>query len=118
MHDPQLKCLRCGGPAVRLVQTGELSCARECSEVAVQMARRIVLQEQVSRIASVLGEVLPDGVGFTLVLADFGAPGNMAYASSIEREGCMSLLEELLDKMRIAPTQDAVPRAVTERRKP
>jgi len=103
--DAQLKCLKCGGPAVRLVQTGELSCARQCKEGVVQMARRLVLQEEVSRIASALGEVLPKGVGFTLILSDFGADGNMAYASSVEREGCMSLLQEILDKMRVAPAR-------------
>lgn len=99
MPDVQLKCLRCGGPAVRLVQTGELSCAQQCAEGAVHMAKRIVLEEEVGNIARALGQVVPDGIGFTLVLFNFGKGGSMSYASSGRREETMAMLRELLDKM-------------------
>lgn len=101
-----MKCTRCGGPAVRLVQTGELSCARQCTERAVDMANRMVLEEQVGLYARFLKQELPEGVGFVLVLCDFGHDGNLAYVSTVQREDSMALLRELLDKM---ATEPAVP---------
>lgn len=41
------------------------------------------------------------GIGFTLVLYDFGEKGNLAYASNGNREDMMSTLRELLEKMEI-----------------
>jgi hypothetical protein len=39
------------------------------------------------------------GIGFALLLFDFEAPGNIAYASSGVREDMVKALRELLDKM-------------------
>lgn len=94
-----VRCLRCKGPAVRVQQTGELSCARQCAEGAVDMAKRIVLDEEVAVYARFLAEQMKSGVGFCLVLFNFGATGSMAYASTGRREDTVSMLRELLDKM-------------------
>lgn len=99
MADPTLKCVRCGGPAVRVMQTGELTCALQCTEGVVRMAQRVALEEEVGVYARFLGEQMKPGVGFCLVLFNFGAEGSMAYASTGRREDTVSMLRELLDKM-------------------
>lgn len=97
-----LKCLRCGGPAVRLVQTGELSCAQQCEETPVDMARRISLEETAAGMAKALGAAVPPGVGFCLVVFNYGGKGSMAFASSVRREETIAMLVELLDKMAVS----------------
>lgn len=99
MRSVELKCVKCGGPAVRLVQSGELACAKQCSEGAVRMARRMVLEEEVGTYARFLGGQMKPGVGFCLVLFNLGNEGSMAYASTGRREDTICLLRELLDKM-------------------
>lgn len=94
-----LRCPRCGGPAARVVQTGELSCFAQCEEKLPAMARRIALEELTAKLARVLVDGVPADIGFTLVLAEYEGVGGMAYASTVEREDAMSMLRELLDKM-------------------
>lgn len=94
-----LTCPRCHGPAVRVVQTGELSCVHQCAETLPEMGRRLVLEEMISNIGRALGHVLPEGTGFCLVLFDFGQAGNFAYISNGQREDIKSMLRELLDKL-------------------
>lgn len=96
-----MKCPKCGGPAVRLVQTGELSCVAQCAEKLPNMARRIALEERTGATARALGETMPPGVGFVLVLFDYGpgGTGGMAYASTGDREDMKAMLRELLDKV-------------------
>ena len=96
---PELKCLKCQGPAVRLVQDGKLSCVNQCREAPVTMARRVALEETVAATARRLGREMPVGVGFCLVMFNYGVEGSMAYASTGERETAMCMLRELLDKM-------------------
>ena len=63
------------------------------------MARRVALEETVGKMARRIGSELPVGVGFCLVMFNYGTAGSMAYASTGERETCMAMLRELLDKM-------------------
>ncbi len=102
---PDLKCLKCGGPAVRLVQDGKLSCVNQCREAPVTMARRVALEETVAATARRLGKEMPVGVGFCLVMFNYGVEGSMAYASTGERESTVEMLRELLDKMVATPSE-------------
>lgn len=91
-------CPRCQGPAVRLAQTGDLSCARQCTETAIGRQQRLELQRLTAECARALAGAMPKGVVFALVLAE--APrGSMAYVSTADRESMRHLLRELLDKM-------------------
>jgi hypothetical protein len=51
-------------------------------------------------IGRTIAGVLPDGAGFTLVLFDFGADGNMTYLSNAQRADMVRMLEELIEKLR------------------
>ncbi len=102
---PDLKCLKCQGPAVRLVQDGKLSCVNQCREAPVTMARRVALEETTGALARRIGAELPVGVGFCLVTFNFGVDGSMAYASNGRREECVAMLTELLDKMVAGPSE-------------
>ncbi len=95
----QLQCPRCGGPAVRLAQGGSLSCVKQCDERLVDMARRVTLEAATADIARRLKGEMPDGVGFCLVLFNFGSEGSMAFASTGQRADTKAMLRELLDKM-------------------
>jgi hypothetical protein len=46
-------------------------------------------------IANVIRAELPQGVGFALILFDFGDAGNMAYMSTAARAETIKLLREL-----------------------
>ncbi len=96
-----LKCPKCGGPAVRILQSGEVHCSNQCEEAEHARAERLDLQALTADLARVLAPALPRGTGFILVLAEFGTGGGMAYASSLERDGSISLMQELVDKMRL-----------------
>lgn len=43
---------------------------------------------------------LPNGVGFTLFLYDYGDKGNMFYLSTSEREDMIKALEEFITKQK------------------
>ncbi len=94
-----LKCLRCGGPAVRIAQTGELSCVRQCKEEFADFAHRVGLEGGAAALARLLASKLPESTGFCLVLFDYGGKGSMAYASTGKREDTLAMLRELLGKM-------------------
>jgi hypothetical protein len=95
-----LTCPKCDGPAVRILEGGAIHCANQCEEVEPARAKRLELQALVAGVASVLKPAIPEGIGFILVLADHGDSGGMAYASTIERDGAVSAMQELVDKMR------------------
>ncbi|MBX3260760.1 MAG: hypothetical protein KF782_13825 [Labilithrix sp.] len=91
-------CPRCQGPAVRLTQTGELSCARQCNETPVARQQRLELHRLTAELARAVAGAMPKGVVFALVVAE--APrGSMAYVSTADRGSMRHLLRELLDKM-------------------
>lgn len=91
-------CPLCQGPAVRLTQTGELSCARQCAETPIARQQRLELQSLAAECARALAGAMPKGVVFALIVAE--APrGSMAYVSTCDRGSMHHLLRELLDKM-------------------
>lgn len=51
------------------------------------------------KLARVIKENTPEGWGFVVVLMSFGEGGMSTYLSSIEREGCITALRELADKL-------------------
>lgn len=92
-------CPKCHGPAVRIEQSGELHCTNQCEENEPARERRMLLQHLTADIARLLRPALPKDVGFILILADYDV-GGMAYASTMDRDGAVSLLQEMADKMR------------------
>lgn len=94
-----LTCSRCGGPAVRLQQTGALSCARQCDETTLEEQTRKELEGLTADLARLVGVHTPKGYLFTLVLTKAGERGCLAYASSGLRENMKDMLRELLDKV-------------------
>lgn len=60
--------------------------------------------EEAERAAQYAGrgvaEHCPDGWGFLVLMATFGAGGDMTYVSNVEREDASAMLEELLGKWR------------------
>ena len=94
-----LTCPRCRGPAVRVEQTGDLSCVRQCHEAPFARQKRIGLQALAGELAGALGAALPAEVGFALVVFDYGEKGSMAYAASAQRLDVVSMLRECADKI-------------------
>lgn len=56
----------------------------ELEKVCGQLAREVIVP------------LVPPGAGFTLLLFDLGAKGNIAYMSSAKREDMITALEELI----------------------
>lgn len=58
---------------------------------------RLVLERQCRELADVVKSKVPAGVGYLVFLADFGEEGNLAYFSSVERDGAIKLVQGWLD---------------------
>lgn len=67
------------------------------------MKDRVELETAVWEIGKVITRVVPPGVGFALILADFGAEGSFAYTANMDREDFLKLLAEALEKLQAAP---------------
>ncbi len=67
------------------------------AETQTEIQVRLVLERQCRALAEDLGRKVPAGVGFILFLCDFGNDGNLAYVSSVERDGAIKLVQEWLD---------------------
>jgi hypothetical protein len=61
------------------------------------------LETETAMLGRALAKQLRPGVGFCLVLYNFGAEGNMAYLANGERESVIKLLRELCDKIEVKP---------------
>lgn len=99
-----LTCIRCHGPAVRVQQDGGLSCVRQCHETSREEAVRKELEGLTADLARLVGSYTPPGYIFTLILASADVDGAktsnaMAYASSGQRQDCISMLREMADKL-------------------
>mgnify|MGYP001814238329 CR=1 FL=1 len=57
------------------------------------------IEELVNTIANSTDERVPDGVGFAVMLFEFGKGGHMAYASNGRRQDMIRALQELLGKL-------------------
>lgn len=58
------------------------------------------LEETCRGYADAFRDVVPDGVGFTIFLFDFGTGGNTAYVSSADRADMVRLIEEWLRRQK------------------
>lgn len=61
---------------------------------------RLSLQEATAEIARLLKETMPPGVGFALIMCDFGVAGSFAYAATVNREDMIRLYQEAIEKLR------------------
>ena len=61
---------------------------------------RLALEAMCGKIGRKIGDALPPGVGFALILVDIGEQGNLAYVSSAERQSMIRLFVEVLEKLR------------------
>jgi hypothetical protein len=50
------------------------------------------------RLGSVLKEHVPAGMGFTVLMFDYGPGGNVFYLSSAKREDMLKAMQEFIDK--------------------
>ena len=62
-------------------------------------------RELMREIASVLAEVFP-GLGFCLLLFEFGGPGAMNYIANARREDVIKVMEEFIDKTKDSWNRD------------
>lgn len=53
----------------------------------------------VRRVGRTIGDQMPKGWGFVLVMASHGEDGFATYLSNMEREGTVKLLREMADKV-------------------
>ena len=49
-------------------------------------------------VAEYVKQRMPDGMGFTLLMFDFGAGGNMFYISNAQREDVLKSMQEFISK--------------------
>jgi hypothetical protein len=97
-------CPRCKGPAVRVHQSGDLSCVRQCNETPTEELVRKELEGLTASLARLVGSHVPPGFIFTLILSTADEDGvkrsgAMAYASSGQRPDIVSMLREMADKL-------------------
>ncbi|MEP6651803.1 MAG: hypothetical protein ABJA82_00500 [Myxococcales bacterium] len=50
-------------------------------------------------VGNALKDVMPEGVGFALVMFDFGPGGSLAYCSSAQREDMIKVLAEMRETL-------------------
>lgn len=63
--------------------------------------QRLILESQARELGKVLAGECPAGVGFALLIFDFGETGNLAYVSNGERADVVKAIEELLERLRV-----------------
>jgi hypothetical protein len=59
------------------------------------LSRLAALEAEAQRIGQLVGKTLPPGVGFALVIFDFGQRGHITYVSNAEQASMMNALKEL-----------------------
>jgi len=57
------------------------------------------LEANARKLARLVGQDLPKGVGFTLLLFDFGHGGHLTYVSNAERGDMLRALDEFRERM-------------------
>lgn len=68
-------------------------------ESLVEKQVRLVLEQQCADLGRELKARVPAGVGFMLILSDFGDRGNLAYVSTISRESTTAMLRDMADHL-------------------
>lgn len=73
------------------------------SETAEQRRARLGLEEQTKALGRTIGAAVKEqagpGVGFLLVMFDFGDSGSMAYCSNGVRRNVIEMIDELRAKL-------------------
>lgn len=59
---------------------------------------RTALEEKSREIGKIIGAALPNGVGFALLLFNFGEGGNLAWISNAQRDDMMLALAEFMER--------------------
>lgn len=57
------------------------------------------LEEGARKLGRVIATGLPEGVGFALLLFDFGADGNLTWISNAQRDDMLKALQEFMRKV-------------------
>lgn len=73
------------------------------------MSTRAELEQASRGIAERIKVGLPSGVGFTLIVFDFGVGGNLAYISTAQRADMVNTLKEMIVKLELdLPAEDSL----------
>ncbi len=59
---------------------------------------RLHLENVSGEVGRLIGSAMPPGVGFALLIFDFGEKGNLAYISNAERTTMLESLREFIAK--------------------
>lgn len=62
------------------------------------MTNRAELEKLSRDVGRIIAGALPKGVGFTLLIHDFGEKGNLAYLSNGNREDMLAVMREFIAK--------------------
>lgn len=73
--------------------------ARDTGETPDTRRARAELEAYARQIAEALSEALPEGLGFALLLFNFGEGGNLAWISNARREDMVRALREQLARL-------------------
>lgn len=57
------------------------------------------LEEIARKLGRAIGGGLPEGVGFALLLFDFGKDGNLTWISNAQRDDMLKALQEFMQKV-------------------
>lgn len=57
-------------------------------------------EDSMRKIGEMLKPILPEGMGFTFLLFDYGKEGNMFYISSAQREDMIKAMQEFIEKQK------------------
>lgn len=66
------------------------------------------LEKRCREIGTLIGDRLPEGVGFALMLFTYGGNGWSTYISSAKRQDMIALLTEMLHKLKFSPEPPSV----------
>jgi len=71
-------------------------------ETKEQKEARLRLEKRCGELGRSLARHLPQGVGFTLLLFDFGEGGSLAYMSNAERRNMIAAMRELVRMVEVS----------------
>lgn len=57
------------------------------------------LEESARKLGRVIGSGMPEGVGFALIMFDFGKDGHLTWISNADRDDMLRALQEFMQKV-------------------
>lgn len=57
------------------------------------------LEERARHVGRLIGQHMPPGVGFALLVFDFGEGGHMTWLSNAERESMIEAMQEMVARL-------------------